>query len=422
MLEHLQGTYPKNKFLPAISLLVGSLFTFPLFKESISTFLFILLSASAVINFLISKPKFNWKILWFTIPFWIVVTDCVLKANSPEDLKAIKNALFFLLFPVLFGLLPSSVFSKKQITIYFEILKNACLIVAIGYIIAFFLKYDYNDLFVYRYGVPKFRIFVYEEIRIFKIHPTYYTSIVLLVTVYCLERFFKEKRYIELVYVFLFFLITLFVLAKINIILMFAVLTYMMLFRSPFSSNQKILTVILIFTTLAASITAVPGIKKRFVEIADNYNKPPLGVEHNSTNIRLAIYQCCRKIAETDYLYGVGFKNIGPRLQTCYEENYDSEFYRIGGYLTHNYYLYIFLSAGIAGILAFMFYIYKLWIISRRINSFLLYVSSLNVMILCLTEDYLYRQYGIFFFSLIFFTFYKYSREKNDSTVNPTTL
>ena len=151
-----------------------------------------------------------------------------------------------------------------------------------------------------------------------------------------------------------------------------------------------------------------PGVKNRFIEFYDSANRPPVGLAHDSTNIRVSILNCSVAIAKENYLWGVGFENLPEALHACFEANYDSAFYKDHYYLTHNYFTYIFLSTGIFGLLALLYYVFTVVVILRKINIFALYVMAINVCIICFTEDYFYRQFGLFYFSLILFSFIKF--------------
>jgi O-antigen ligase len=387
--------------------LVPALFTFPLFKESVSTFLFILLAMNTICYLIATKNyRLNTKILYFTIPFWIIFVNCLFYFNTIDNLRAVKNSLYFLLFPIVFNYIPLVHFSKEKVVFYLNILKNVVAIIAVSYVAAFLYYYDFSDFFVYKYAIPKFRDFIYNEIPFFKIHPTYYASIVFLCCAFSFDKVLKDKKYAEMIYVCIFIFITFLILAKANIVLLLLLLFAMLLFRSGFSFRQKAASAsLLLFTVIILTFT-VPGIKKRFVEVFNSYNSPPSGMSYDSTNVRVAIYKCCWSIAQDNYLYGVGFTHIGSALENCYEENYDSYFYKQQGYLSHNYFFYIFLSSGIFGLMLYLFYVYKVARAAIKINDFLLSVSLINIFIMCLSEDFFYRQFGLFFYSLVFFTFY----------------
>lgn len=398
----------KNSTEKLFYLLIPALFTFPLFKESVSSLLFILLILNTILHNISIKNYTlkNNEVLLFSIPFGILILFGIIHFSGSETLNPIKNGLFFLLFPITFAFIPSVHFSKEKIKFYLEILKNGCFIIAIGYIIGFLYVYNFSDFFVFKYEIPKFRDFVYNEISFFKIHPTYYTAIVFLCTAFSFEKVLKQKKYLELVYIAVFIIITFMLLVKINIITMVLLSFYMMLFRSSFALKQKVSAAFLLLFTILILAISIPGVKNRFEEVVKSYNNSPKGLAYDSTNIRVSIYKCCYSIAQDNYLIGVGFDNLGKELKSCFRDNYGSDFYKKESYLSHNYFLYIFLSSGIFGLLFFLFYVYKVVVSVFKIKVFLLTVAMINIFILCFTEDFLYRHYGLFYYSLIFFTYY----------------
>lgn len=387
--------------------LIPLLFIFPLFKESISTFFFILVASNTIIYAyfakLYSSPKLK-KSIVYTMPFWIILIGCLLGGGS---LAPVQNALYFLLFPLVFALIPDENFTKPKIQFYIDILKNTSLIIVVGYIVAFLWYYDFNDFFVFTYGIPKFRDFVYYEIPFFKIHPTYFTAILIFCSAYSLERVFKEKKYIELFYVSIFVLITFLLLTKINIVFIILLLFSVLLFRSGLSLQRKILAFTFLLASTVILLVYVPGISNRFREMITKYNVPPVGLDHSSTNIRVAIYTCSLKIADENLITGVGYNYISEELLNCYKENYNSSFYAKKSYLTHNYFMYILVSGGIFSFLAFLYYVGLVILVTYKINYFILNIFLLNILVICLSEDFFYRQFGLFYFSLIYFTFWR---------------
>lgn len=400
--------------------LIPLLFLFPLFKENISSLLFILVMVNTVLYSVATKSykNFNFKILYLTIPFWIIGVFSLLRMELVENLGAINHALFFLLFPIVFSLIPEEFFSNKKIDLYLTIFKNTCLVIAISYIVAFLYKYDFSDFFVYQYNIPKFRDFVYSEIPFFKIHPTYYTSMVVLCTAFSFKKVLEKKAYFELLYVLSFMLITFLLLSKINIIFLAGLLICIPLTLQHFNLKQKIAitsSFVLLGTIL---VFAVPGVKNRFVEMYNSYNSPPKGLSYDSTNVRLSITKCSMDLVKEHYLFGVGFSKIQDNLDECYKANYDSDFYVTIKYMTHNYFLYMLISAGIFALLFFLFYCYKVFRMVLKVDQFLLYVMTLNILIICFTEDFFYRHYGIFFFHLILMTFLRNDAFRKDPTLN----
>ncbi|HEY0045263.1 MAG TPA: O-antigen ligase family protein [Flavobacterium sp.] len=398
----------KNTTEKLFPLLIPLLFVFPLFKESISSLFFILVALNTLV-YTYAENKFSpallKKMAAYTMPFWIVAIGCLVKASSFDDLVPIKNSLYFLLFPLIFPLIPDANFSKEKVHFYIQILKNVCAVVVVGYLAAFLVKYDFKDFFVFKFGIPKFRDFVYYEILFFKIHPTYFTAILVFCIAYSLERVFKNKKYVELLYIGMFILMTFMLLSKINIVFVIILVFGMLLFRSGMSFPRRLMASTVLIIAVAAMLVSIPGISNRFKEMVEKYNKPPVGLEYHSTNIRVAIYTCSAKIVKQNFLTGIGYNNIGTELKECFSDNYNSSFYNEKSYITHNYFMYILISGGIFSLLAFLYYIGSVVFAGYKMNYFVVNVFLLNILLLCMSEDYFYRQFGLFYFSLIFFTF-----------------
>lgn len=396
--------------------LIPLLFLFPLLKENISTFFFILLTLNTIVSSIKKKTfSFNLNSFFLVLPFCIILIHSLLWFSNADDLKPIKNGLYFLLFPMVFLNIPKGYFTTEKLNFYFEILKNVVFFVSISYFFMFFYFYDFVDLFQYRYNIPKFRDFIYYEVPLFKIHPTYFTSILIFVTAKAAMAIINNRKWINLIYISFFLLTSFALLAKFNIIFIFFMLTFIVLFRTNISKKNRLFVFLILTMCSVLFVNYIPGIKNRFIEIVDSYNNPPKGMAYDSTNIRVAIFNCNKIIAAENFLTGVGFNNLKDELLNCFYSNYDSEFYKNKKYMTHNYYAYIFLSSGIFGLLLFLFYVYKIIVMTIKINSFPLYVVITNVFLVCFIEDFFYRQFGLYYFSLIFYAFYNNYLYKNQN-------
>lgn len=393
--------------------LIPLLFLFPLFKENISTFLFILLAANTLYFALKNKSCYlNKSFLLLTIPFWIILVTCLIWYSKKEDLKPVENSLFFLFFPIVLLNIPKSFFSKEKLNLYFEILKYVCAIVCVGYFIAFFFYYDYEQLFQYQYNIPKFRDFIYNEISFFKIHPTYFTSVLVFVSAYSLLNLTENKKWSELVFLIIFTITSTALLAKFNIVFLFLTILYIVLFKSSMSKKIALIVSLIIILFSVSAFQFIPGVKNRFIEVYESYNKPPEGMAFDSTNIRIAIVNCSNEILKDNYLTGVGFQNTKEVLLDCFKSNYNSEFYNEKEYLTHNYFMYILISSGVFGLLFYLIYVITIVRYAFKVNSFLLNIVLLNVLCVCFIEDYFFRQFGLYYFSLMFYVFLNNKKEE----------
>jgi len=389
--------------------LIPCLFTFPVFKESISSLMVILLATNTLLFHISHKtfPDLKLKVLLLTLPFWILLIYSLVSNQLFENSAHIQHGLFFLIFPLCFLSIPNHFFSAKNMDFYFSVLKNTSLFICVFYVASYFYYHNFKELFIVFQNVSSFRNFIYDDLTTIKIHPTYFTSILVLCSTHAFEKVMKQKNYFELIYVFVFLLISFLLITKLNLIFLILVLLGMQMFRSQFTFKKKIgLTALLTFT-ISLLIFITPGIKSRFTEVINSSNRPPQGLEFDSTNIRKAIFDCSVSLMKSDYLYGVGFANLQNKLNDCYASNYNSSFYKEKEYLTHNYFFYIFISSGILGFMFFLFYVFNIIQIALKINNFIFNIFLINILLMCCIEDFLFRHYGILFLNLILLSFIK---------------
>jgi len=346
----------KNKILLTLNFLLGLLFIFPLFKESISTLFLILVCLSTIIYLKCFKIKFTFglKHIVYIIPFIIILITNSFLESSFFDFKNISKSLMFLVFPVVFINLPNSLFKNLE-TNYLYLFKYSCLIICLFYIITFLMNHSIDDFFAESYNESVFRRYIYNDVSIFKIHPTYFSLFLNLGIVHSILNTKNQRKYLNIFFIIL-FTIMIFLLTS-RLMIVFSILSIIFVVAYKVKFKLKKVFVVLIVTLFSCGIYILPGIKSRFIEIYNDFKNPPKGMYYNSSNIRKSIYECSLSILKENYVKGVGFSNIQKELNNCYKSNYDSSFYENHDYMTHNYFIYIFIGSGVFGFVFFMFYI-----------------------------------------------------------------
>lgn len=392
--------------------------TFPILKENVSTFSIILLCLNLII-YKVSSRDFSFikrYILLLTIPFWIILFTSFFSNNLEISFIHIQHALFFLLVPITFSLIPKEFFTLKKVNLYISFLKNICVIITIIYIVSYFQSITLWKFKLGYYEYSDFRDFVYNEFKVFKIHPSYFTSILILCTAHSYDLVLKQKKYFHLIYAFVFMIITFLLLTRLNIIVFVSVLFLMTFFRTSLKPSSRIAFGLSFLVIAALLIVHVPGISIRFKETINSFNVKPKDLDYDSTNIRKAILDCDLSLVKENWKTGIGYENLQNSLNDCYKSNYKSSFYLHDNYMTHNYYLYIFICSGFLGFILYLFYLYNLVRICVKKNIFLLNVLVISTLIICFVEDYLYRQYGLLYFNLLLMIFIKYDENKKLNT------
>ena len=162
------------------------------------------------------------------------------------------------------------------------------------------------------------------------------------------------------------------------------------------------------------SIFKISFISSRVVtEFQETELKAPIGKKHNSINIRIGIYECALALIKQNFLLGVGIGDVQSKLDSCYAK-YDTDVYQNDNYNSHNYFLHVFLVAGLLGLLALLYMFFFFLRIAVTGKSFL-YGSFLVVILLGMFfENILSRNHGVLFFALFNTLFVQfYLKEKN---------
>lgn len=402
----------KNKLLLFIAAIVCCMFTFPLFRENISSVFLISTAILTLLYLFLNKGKLQFKIetLLYTLPFFVVVFTNFFTVNAEMDWKNISKSLMFLIFPIVFLNIPSSVFKHLE-NRFLYVFKISCLMISVFYITSFLLNHPFSDFFKENYNESVFRKYVYN-LSVFKVHPTYFSLFLNVGIVHSLLNFKKKLKYLNLFFAFFFIIMILLLSSRIMIVISFISILYVLTKDVSFKKRYFIP----VATAFLFGLFFLPGIKSRFIEAYNDFNKPPSGLYHNSTNIRRSIIDCSLTILKDNYVRGVGFSNIQNELNDCYKLNYSSNFYENHDYLTHNYFMYIFIGSGIIGFVAFLVYLFVIIKKCFKINNTTLNVILYSSIALFFVEDFLYRHYGLFFFNLFifsYFRFYEYISNKN---------
>lgn len=398
-----------NLFYKIYPFSIFPLFAFPLFEEHITMKFFILFASLTIVNFLFNKEnKENFKNYFFHfIPFIIILVSSIIHFSLSQNLIELNRASLFLIMPIVFYLSPSFLFTKEKINQYLFFMCCISLILIISYITLFLYENPLYDLFRSRFNSSFLREFVYEKNKYFTIHPSYFSIVLIFLTAFSLEQLKKSFHIIYLIFIAFYYVFIFLLLAKLNIILMNLLLLFSILFYFKRKILYKIIIVIIFFFIGFYFIQKTPGLLLRIHEVVNNFNIKPEGVAYDSTNVRKAIYNCDFILIKNNFLFGIGFNDIKYALQNCFNNNYDSNFYKDHLYLTHNYFIYILLGSGIFGFIFFLFYFLRILIEIFKLRSFKYIIFIISVFFMLNIEDYFYRQNGLFYFLLIILSLQK---------------
>lgn len=371
----------------------------PLLKENVNSILIIICALLTLVYNIQTKEKRKLKPeLWLlTLPFWMFFLHEILSQDN--NFESVLIHLPFLIFPLLFAFKPSYITNKLKIKSLF-VFQISVLLQCLIYVIVFLANNPISKFFYVRNNIPFFREYVSEN-YLFEIHPTYFSSFLLVSFTISIFSLIKHKRTLfafinaAIMVFFIFLFSSRMIILTLLLSIVFASL-YLILQKGLKQSILILLTGAVLLTVVIYPAKNVIG--KRFKEIKTEIHKPIVGDYYNSTNTRMAILKCSFIVLKETPFFGFG-DELQEKLNNCYKENNDSNFYLKQTFNTHNYYINLVAYGGWIFLLLFigyLFYIYK------KINySALAIVLLIQFLIINLTENYFSRHYGIVLFAYL---------------------
>ena len=174
------------------------------------------------------------------------------------------------------------------------------------------------------------------------------------------------------------------------------IVSIIIVFQEVKSHKKAIfITIGLILGILAISF--LTPIKSRIDEILNTKNIYPVGLQYNSFNLRVAIYDCSLKIINRSPLIGYGPGDVQNELNECYKK-FDTEAFTKITYNSHNQYFDYLASFGVLGTLIILFAFYYYYKIAVKGKNRLYLNFLILFYIVFLTENVLYRNSGMVLF------------------------
>ncbi len=172
-------------------------------------------------------------------------------------------------------------------------------------------------------------------------------------------------------------------------------------------------SLLLLAALFTVSLLYIPGISKRYEEISQTAWEPPVGVAHNSTNLRIGQWTCSLKVIREHLVLGTGTGDGQWALNNCYENEGYSDVLYLLNYNSHNQYLQSLLYNGIGAFLALICMLGYALTFSKKNDDLLLGGFIIVVASHFMTESLLATQKGIVFYSFFLSFFIFSNRQKN---------
>lgn len=364
-----------------------------------------------VVMVLFSKPSIrNWKmflheVLPISLMFFLYVLSLLNTNNINYGVSLIGRILPLVLIPVSFSLLSldKRLIVKETFEKIFPITLSLYSIVIFIYLNALGC-FSGDSSFEYGYS------FITNEFFGLYDHPIYISTYFSVGMLILLNSPYKSKIVKGLL--FLLILAGLLILSRKGSIL--AVLFCLVFY---FISYKKTTIKIFLFITIILSVLLFSNVRNRFEEVItqSKIDKNP----ETSSGIRIIVWETALKASfDPNNFFGHGVGEV----QGFLNEQYKSQgFIRLthNNYNAHNQFLQVALTTGIIGFIVFIAGLIYLGLRLQKSKNKDAFFILLFFMLIFLTESYLERQNGVFFFALIISMFTFVNNEKKDFNNRP---
>lgn len=387
-----------------------ALATLPFLKANYNSKVIILWAVVVLVSFFKIKRKHKFSInnMVYTLPFFMFFFYEIFSGSF--NLSRIILVLPFLIFPIIFLLKPKFI-NEYIFNLSFLIFQISVLLQSFIYLFVFLKE---NSIFklldISSHNIPFFREYVTNNYLI-ELHPTYFSSFLLFSITISLFKFVKIRFFHFFNIISSLFFIVLFSSRIIILLLLLTFVCYIIFIASKNRKKESLIIGVVVLTVFLF-IANTKVVKDRFYEIKEQMNNPIVGSYYNSSNTRLAIYKCDYLLIKEVPFFGFG-NNLQIKLNQCYADNNNSEFYQISVFNTHNYYFNLILYGG--WFFLFLFLIYLFFIFERIKKNPLHLFVFIQFLLINLTENYLSRHYGIVLFCYFVVIFVTVNKDEQNT-------
>ncbi len=409
-----------TKKLPIYGLYIVALF--PLFNIKLVSISIIIFSFFSLI-YLFSDFKNRWnpdyKSFFLTsLPISLYLIGLLYTDDYHSAMKVFDTGLPLLIFPLLYFVIIGrkfkiSLLSKNKIIDIFIISGSFLILLIFGYLI---YSGAIQSLFNVDAAIKATQNKGSDVIRnaintapFIGEHPTYLGLISLFVSLLSFLRL-REDNNLFLLPSIIIGISGIFISGSKMTILTLFILILIIIFMFINSRKYKLILLFSISLSIIILFIVFPTLNTRFGQVIKTKFEPPKGVVYNSTNVRIAVYQCTFENINKSPIIGLGTAGYISGMKRCFHKfNTDifkkSNFY----YNSHNQYLSFVLSNGIIGLVIFLFWICIFYKLAIKYSNYYLLFSMIIFTLMFMTENLLERQTGVVLFNFLIPFFLRYN-------------
>lgn len=402
-----------------ISLLLMAPFAlYPYALISIVTALFPILVSVEYIRkgggFIFSNKKWrlNATLYIILLIYLILLISSIYSENSGNSIKELLRLLPFLVIPGSI-LICSPTLSKRKISnIKWIYVFSILILIVIIYGKAIILQESLDkDFFNIVKSINNFDLYI-------DVHPSYLSLFIIVSIVILLDQFNKASntQVNKILYLFLILLLTFTVLILSSRMMILNLLIGFIFFIPKLKYKLLVILSLILLGTIL--IRYVNPLNYQYNDFMKSKLELPTEKFPSSIKMRYAILHCSWGIIKDKSLLGVGIGDLQDELNKCYS-SLETKAFKRKKYDTHNFYLYLWGSAGIMAIILFVLLIvYSFHASKSLIELFFWIIIALGN----LTESILTRSYGITFFLFFIILFYLHKKHDAENLNNNTSF
>ncbi|MBU2904898.1 O-antigen ligase family protein [Arenibacter algicola] len=370
----------------------------PLFSLAMTSMAIGLLLLYAIWDFIktdAAKPnliRFRTSLI-YALPFFLYIIALLWTQDMKKGLEIVGRMASILIIPIsIIGLKPFK--NVESIYLFFKLYIISSFVYVVITMLFILLNIDHilNQPNSY-FSVLTLRNSI-DNIPLIGEHAIYFSLFVGVALLILYYHRFKSK-YVNVLFG-LTFLSAIAIASSRGVIAGLVIVSIIIVFQEVKSRKKAIFIMVSLVLGISA-ISFLTPIKSRIDEILNTKNIYPVGLQYNSFNLRVAIYDCSLNIINRSPLIGYGPGDVQNELNECYKK-FDTEAFTKITYNSHNQYFDYLASFGIFGtfIILFAFYYYFKIALNGKNRLYLNFLILFYIIFL--TENILYRNSGMVLF------------------------
>ena len=317
--------------------------------------------------------------------FFIEVIGLVHTYDLRNGFLHLERKSVFVLLPIIFSISElSTEFNKKKIWDFY--LLGSLVVILFSFLTAIYKVVSGEKAGIW--GVNEFfTLKLASAVGMSHVQFGLNISIALLYSVYQVFCVQSQNTIYRSLYVFsfvVFSIILMLVMAKTAIIATFAAVAFILIATKGINKSKLLLVSSVLVVLFVVSIRLFPPLKSRWEQILSPKETVIVNDKRNYYSTRTTTFSCAFKIAQENYLFGVGTGDATKFLNDCYVQIGMNDFL---DYDSHCQYLDYIIRLGVLGVILLLLVFMAPLLNSTFLNKDFLQVGVLGILILCLITE-----------------------------------